>query len=48
MKKRGIAIMLIISMLSLAACDAAPAATTAATEPTQAATIPTTAASRKP
>ena len=44
MKKRGIAIMLIISMLSLAACDAAPAATTAATEPTQAATIPTTAA----
>ena len=48
MKKRGIAIMLIISMLSFAACDAAPAATTAATEPTQAATIPTTAASRKP
>lgn len=44
MKKKGIALMLILSMLGLAACDATPAATTASNTATQAATTVVTEA----
>ena len=42
--KKGVALMLLLSMLGLAACDAAPAATTASSATIQAATVAATEA----